>query len=129
MKVNIISILALAPSSMAQDWCHISLTSSHTQGVGNPDGTNTATYSFYAEMTYADGNTERLDLDTAPSLHDYCIASALQYQVCVTSNHNLKDGYMNYAADHADFNSDRCEGYHDVNPFSAFDSVKCRFKC
>lgn len=47
----------------------------------------------------------------------------------VHTNHDLSDGYIDYGAEHRDFNEDGCEKDRWGNPVGDKESVKCHFPC
>lgn len=125
MKHLLPILLATASPAMAGT-CKLSLSFSRTQGSGGDAGD----YTDRTSVTYADGTTDPLDFGSGRGpFDDACSTSKLPYMICVTSNRNYKDGYMNYAAEHADFNSDYCTQVHDADPFSATNAVTCEFAC
>lgn len=129
MQLSVVStVLALATAAMAGN-CKVRLNTVHTQGVGNPSGTTFSNYQYGIKFTYADGRTDAYTPPSAPPYGGDCFASELPYTVCVTSNQRLTDGYMDYGAQHADFNSGSCSKDSTVNPFTAAHSVECNFNC
>lgn len=125
----ILSALALAPMAIAGT-CSASIHRGSVQGLGNPDGTNTASANCGITITYADGRTDDFyPEDGCNYAKTQCYPSELPYLLCVKSNFNYRNGYMEYADQHLDFNSDYCEQKHTANPLGASDFTECHFDC
>ncbi|OJJ60362.1 hypothetical protein ASPSYDRAFT_147039 [Aspergillus sydowii CBS 593.65] len=119
------SLAALVPSILAAE-CSFTLSSTSTQNiVSGGDNTHTC----YAQVDYGNGETESLT-DACNQVHsNRCYSSKLPYTICVHTNSELSDGYIDYADQHKDFNEDGCEKYRDSDPFGAIHDTTCTFPC
>lgn len=125
----LLGALALAPMAIAGT-CHGSIHRGSTQGLGNPDGTNTANADCGITITYADGSEDNFyPEDGCNYAKEQCYPSQLPYVFCVKSNFNYRDGYMEYADQHLDFNSDYCDQSHSASPLGSSDRTTCHFPC
>ncbi|KAK3180954.1 hypothetical protein K4F52_007768 [Lecanicillium sp. MT-2017a] len=57
------------------------------------------------------------------------LRTQLPYRICVHTNHDLSDGYIDYGDAHRDFNEPGCEKDRFGNPVGDKESVKCHFPC
>ncbi|KAL5339345.1 hypothetical protein BJX70DRAFT_397797 [Aspergillus crustosus] len=74
----------------------------------NPIEGGSNTLVCHAEVTYADGTVETLSEQCNESFDSRCWSSKLPNQICVHTNSDFSDGYIDYGAEHKDFNEDGC---------------------
>ncbi|KAL4881241.1 hypothetical protein BJY04DRAFT_218419 [Aspergillus karnatakaensis] len=90
-------------------------------------GSNTLTCSV--KVTYADGREETLSEQCNDSFDSRCWSSALPHQVCVTTNQDFSDGYIDYADEHKDFNEDGCTQDKWAAISGDGNTTVCKFAC
>ncbi|KAL5342683.1 hypothetical protein BJX70DRAFT_394518 [Aspergillus crustosus] len=104
--------------------------SRHTHGrIQNPVVGGNNTLLCYAEVTYADGSTEKLDTACNEISHDKCYFSQLPYSICIHTNPSNTDGYLDYSDQHADFNSDLCSKDKGASISGDWMETRCSFGC
>ncbi|KAL4799717.1 hypothetical protein BDV19DRAFT_385008 [Aspergillus venezuelensis] len=75
----------------------------------NPVSGGDNTLSCSAELDYGDGGDPQVLEDQCDNVTSgRCYTSNMPYTICVTTNANLEDGYMDYSDQHMDFNEDAC---------------------
>ncbi|EAU30094.1 conserved hypothetical protein [Aspergillus terreus NIH2624] len=118
------ALVAIAPSVLAD--CTLSLGYTRTQ---NPIGGGDNTYTCTASLDYGDGRMDTLDTECNHVTRDSCYNSQLQWRICVTTNSDLSDGYVDYSAEHRDFNEDGCtkDKWATISGDGA--TTKCTFPC
>ncbi|KAM3430466.1 hypothetical protein NHJ13734_007734 [Beauveria thailandica] len=75
----------------------------------NPIAGGNNSLACISEVTYADGNKEQLSDECRYVMNDHCYPSGLPYRLCIHTNDNMKDGYIDYGANHVDFHDDGCK--------------------
>ncbi|KAL4963580.1 uncharacterized protein BDV14DRAFT_201767 [Aspergillus stella-maris] len=123
---QLLALLALAPSALAAT-CSLALTTTRTQ---NPivGGDNTLTCS--AKLDYGDGNDPQVLEDQCNNVSSSrCYTSNLPNTICVHTNSNLEDGYMDYGDQHMDFNEDACSKDKWASISGDGITTTCTFEC
>ncbi|KAM3499034.1 hypothetical protein MY10362_007676 [Beauveria mimosiformis] len=82
-----------------------------------------------AEVTYADGNKEQLSDECRYVMNDHCYPSGLPYSLCIHTNDNMKDGYLDYGANHVDFHDDGCKTESYAGPSGDGTFQDCEIPC
>ncbi|OJI96752.1 hypothetical protein ASPVEDRAFT_119660 [Aspergillus versicolor CBS 583.65] len=118
------AIMALAPSVLAD--CSFSLSFTRTQ---NPFAGGENTHTCSAEVDYGNGETEVLSEACNEVSDSRCYPSKLANTICVHTNSDFSDGYMDYAAEHRDFNEDGCEKDDWAGIAGDGATTKCTFPC
>ncbi|OJJ52347.1 hypothetical protein ASPSYDRAFT_83109 [Aspergillus sydowii CBS 593.65] len=81
------------------------------------------------EVTYADGSTETLADQCNTISHDNCYSSQLPNTICIHTNGDNSDGYLDYGAEHRDFNEDGCTKDKWATISGDGNETKCTFPC
>ncbi|KAL3434208.1 hypothetical protein BDV09DRAFT_186006 [Aspergillus tetrazonus] len=87
------------------------------------------TYTCGATLDYGDGRKDTLDTECSHVTKDHCYNSQLPWRICVTTNWDLSDGYVDYAAEHRDFNEDGCTNDNWATISGQGATTKCTFPC
>ncbi|KAL4809891.1 hypothetical protein BDV18DRAFT_50118 [Aspergillus unguis] len=130
--LQLLATLALASSVSAaaiekrDGQCSFSLRFARGQ---NPISGGDNSLACVAEVTYADGTTEELASECNTIWHDNCYSSQLAYQICIHTNGDNSDGYLDYADQHADFNEDACTKDKWATISGDGNETKCTFTC
>ncbi|PLB37315.1 uncharacterized protein BDW47DRAFT_126510 [Aspergillus candidus] len=106
--------------------CTFKLGYLHTQ---NPAVGGDNTFSCHATLDYGDGRKETVSEKCNEVGRDHCYASQLPYKICIVTNTDNTDGYLDYADKHRDFNEDGCSKDGWANPVGASNEVTCTFPC
>ncbi|CBF81872.1 predicted protein [Aspergillus nidulans FGSC A4] len=118
------ALVAIAPSVLAD--CTLSLQFTLTQ---NPVVGGDNAYTCGATLDYGDGRKDTLDTECSHVAKDHCYNSQLPWRICVTTNWDLSDGYVDYAAEHRDFNEDGCTKDNWATISGQGATTKCTFPC
>lgn len=62
-----------------------------------------------------------------PHYHDECITNLMTFSI--HTNSNMKDGYLDYAADHVDFHDDGCKTDSFAGPSGDGTFQDCEIPC
>ncbi|KAJ6782681.1 hypothetical protein PWT90_02443 [Aphanocladium album] len=82
-----------------------------------------------AEVTYADGNKEQLSDECRYVMNNHCYPSKLPFSLCIQTNDNMKDGYLDYADNHVDFHDDGCKTDSFAGPSGDGTFQDCEIPC
>ncbi|KAK4090228.1 hypothetical protein VFPBJ_01138 [Purpureocillium lilacinum] len=135
---QIITIVVLAAGASAAvvearaRTCTLALHTLNTQmriTHGNPVGGGDATYTCGANLDYGDRRKQTLSTNCHDITRNGCYNSQLPNRICIHTNSNLSDGYLDYGKEHRDFNEKGCEHTGWATSAGHKFGITCHFPC
>ncbi|KAM3505121.1 hypothetical protein MY11210_008084 [Beauveria gryllotalpidicola] len=62
-------------------------------------------------------------------MNDHCYPSGLPFSLCIHTNENMKDGFLDYGANHVDFHDDGCKTESYAGPSGDGTFQDCEIPC